>query len=337
MAAVAAPGAMDFYKILGIDRATEEDGIKRAYRKMALKLHPERNPSPEAREQFVRVAEAYHVLSDAKRKAIYDQYGLGGLRKGVPAKHDFDGYEGGYEFHNNADEIFNQFFGGKNPFSDFFSMHAEPEVAIFGSKFGGLHGMNRGVNPQLINQDPPVEFDLLLTLEELYLGCIKKIKITRKVLNDDGITTTPVDKILTVEVQRGWKPGTKVIFPREGDQGPNRIPADMVFFVKEDKHPRFTRQQNDLVHQVDISLIKALTGSTLDILTLDGRVLKIPLNDTITPDYVKRVSGEGMPIRGPNGTDTGTRGDLIIKFRMKFPKSVNEHQKTLLKQAFGSS
>ncbi|KAL2919315.1 hypothetical protein HK105_200958 [Polyrhizophydium stewartii] len=323
----------DFYKILGIDRATDDDGIKRAYRKMALKLHPERNPSPEAKDEFARVAEAYHVLSDARRKAVYDQYGLEGLRKGVPSKYNFEGYEGGYEFHGNADEIFNQFFGGKNPFSDFFSIHAEPDQAVFGSKFGGLHGMNRAVNSQAVTQDLPVEFDLVLTLEELYLGCVKKIKISRKVLNDDGITTTPLEKILTVEVPRGWRPGTKIIFPKEGDQGPNRIPADMVFTVKEERHPRFSRSGNDLVHTVEIPLVKALTGWSLDLQTLDGRLLKIPINETIAPDHVKRIPNEGMPI----SKTPGKRGDLILKFKTKFPKMLTDAQKALLKQVFAST
>eukprot|EP00842_Homolaphlyctis_polyrhiza_P000630 jgi/Hompol1/1568/HPOL_002716-RA len=275
------------------------------------------------------------VLTKARRKAIYDQFGYEGLRKGVPSKFNFDGYEGGYEFHGNADEIFNQFFGGKNPFTGMFNLASAFTLwlAVFGSKFGGLHGMNRGVNGHAITQDPPVEFDLVLTLEEIYMGCVKKIKVTRKILNDDGITTTPLEKILTVEVPSGWKPGTKVIFPKEGDQGPNRIPADMVFTVKEERHPRFSRSGNDLIYNVDIPLVKALTGWSLDIQTLDGRLLKIPINETITPDHVKRISNEGMPI----SKSPGKRGDLVLKFKTKFPKTLSDHQKALLKQAFAMS
>ncbi|EGF83658.1 hypothetical protein BATDEDRAFT_86054 [Batrachochytrium dendrobatidis JAM81] len=323
---------MDYYKVLGINRAADDDDIKRAYRKMALKLHPERNPALEAKEDFFKVAEAYHVLSNANRKAIYDQYGSEGLKKGVHPKFNFDGYKGGYEFHGDADEVFNQFFGGKNPFSDFFSQHGGSEKAVFGSRFGGLHGMNKGVSESAIVQDPPIEFDLILTLQELYLGCVKKIKISRKVLDDDGFTTSLVDKILTVEVCPGWKAGTKVIFPKEGDQGPNRIPADMVFTVKEEKHPQFTRQGNDIVYSVDIPLVKALTGWNMDIQTLDGRLLKVPVNETVTPNQVKTVPNEGMPIY----KQAGKRGSLIIQFKTQFPTHLTDHQRMLLKQAFSS-
>ncbi|KAH6588693.1 hypothetical protein BASA50_010564 [Batrachochytrium salamandrivorans] len=324
---------VDFYRVLEIDRAADEHGIKRAYRKMALKLHPERNPALEAKERFGKVAEAYHVLCDAKRKAIYDQYGLEGLKKGVPSKFSFDGYEGGYEFPGNAEEIFSQFFGGKNPFSDFFAHQGVPDKTVFGPKFGGLYGMNQGPRNHTIKKDQPVEIELILTLEDIYLGCIKKIKISRKVLNDDGVTTTPRDKLLTVEVSRGWKIGTRVIFSKEGDQGPHRIPADMVFIVKEQAHQRFSRVGDDLVYCVDIPLVKALTGWSLDILTLDGRLLKIPVNNTVTPDQVIRIPNEGMPIyKSPS-----KHGDLLIKFKTVFPKTLTNTQKMLLKQAFFSS
>ncbi|KAJ1344873.1 hypothetical protein BSLG_000388 [Batrachochytrium salamandrivorans] len=303
---------VDFYRVLEIDRAADEHGIKRAYRKMALKarqthiieaLHPERNPALEAKERFGKVAEAYHVLCDAKRKAIYDQYGLEGLKKGVPSKFNFFAHQG------------------------------VPDKTVFGPKFGGLYGMNQGPRNHTIKKDQPVEIELILTLEDIYLGCIKKIKISRKVLNDDGVTTTPRDKLLTVEVSRGWKIGTRVIFSKEGDQGPHRIPADMVFIVKEQAHQRFSRVGDDLVYCVDIPLVKALTGWSLDILTLDGRLLKIPVNNTVTPDQVIRIPNEGMPIyKSPS-----KHGDLLIKFKTVFPKTLTNTQKMLLKQAFFSS
>lgn len=100
-------------------------------------------------------------------------------------------------------------------------------------------------------------------------------------MNPDGVTTSAADKILTIEVQRGWKAGTRVIFQKEGDQGPNKIPADIVFVVKELPHKVFSRSGNDLILNADIPLMKALTGCVFDIDTLDGRVLKIPVNEVI--------------------------------------------------------
>ena len=93
----------------------------------------------------------------------------------------YNGYQGNYNFHGNADEVFNNFFGTKNPFVDFFATHTESKVASFGSKFGGLHGMASSLNNSKPVQEPPVKFDLALTLEQLFSGCLKKIKVSRKV------------------------------------------------------------------------------------------------------------------------------------------------------------
>ncbi|TPX57518.1 hypothetical protein PhCBS80983_g03775 [Powellomyces hirtus] len=332
----------DYYKVLGIDRSADDAGVKKAYRRMALKYHPEKNLTKGAIHQFMAIGEAYDVLTDAKRRAIYDQYGPNGLKNGVPARDGFEGYPGGYQYHGSPDETFSQFFGGKNPFADFFAVHtATPGMSdsasaapTFGAKFGGLHGMSRktgeGSNP--MNgpvQDPPVENELLLSLEELYLGTVKKLKITRRVLNDDNTTTSNTEKLLTIDVRRGWRSGTRVTFPREGDQGPNKIPADIVFVVKEVPHPHFQRVGNDLVYAANISLSKALTGSIIEVKTLDGRLLKIPVNETVHPDYVKELQNEGMPI----SKDADKRGRLLIKFTISFPTYLNDQQKKLLREA----
>jgi len=96
----------------------------------------------------------------------------------------------------------------------------------FGVKFGGLHGLANSEKIFEPTQDKPAEFDLNMTLEELYSGTLKKIKISRKALNDDGMTTSTVEKILTIKVVAGWRKDTKIIFAKEGDQGPNKIPGE---------------------------------------------------------------------------------------------------------------
>ncbi|KAJ3020910.1 DnaJ sub B member 13 [Thoreauomyces humboldtii] len=331
----------DYYKVLGIDRSADNAAVKRAYRKMALKYHPEKNMTKEVMNQFMLIGEAYDVLIDAKRRAIYDQYGPNGLKNGVPARDGFDGYPGGYQYHGSPDETFSQFFGGKNPFTDFFAVHtATPGLAdasttspAFGSKFGGLHGMSRSPDdPNLLHgpsHDAAQERDLVLTLEELYLGTVKKLKVSRRVLNDDNTTTSAQEEILTVDVQRGWRAGTRVTFPSKGNQGPNKIPSDYVFIVKEAPHAFYTRNGNDLIYTAGISLSKALTGSIIEIKTLDDRLLKIPVNETVHPDYVKEVSHEGMPI----SKTPDQRGRLLIKFTITFPTYLNDQQKKLIREA----
>ncbi|XP_039600184.1 dnaJ homolog subfamily B member 13-like isoform X2 [Polypterus senegalus] len=178
-------------------------------------------------------------------------------------------------------------------------------------------------------RDPPIVRDLYLSLEELFYGCTKKIRISRRVLNEDGVTTCYRNRILVVDIQPGWKEGTRITFPEEGDQGPNNIPADIVFIVKEKPHPRFRRAQNDLVYKTHIDLGKGLTGFSVEIETLDSRLLNIPINDIVHPNYAKIVTGEGMPL----SKDPAQKGNLIIRFEILFPHRILAEKKQLIKQA----
>uniref|UniRef100_A0A803KHQ0 DnaJ homolog subfamily B member 13 n=1 Tax=Xenopus tropicalis TaxID=8364 RepID=A0A803KHQ0_XENTR len=310
----------DYYSVLEITPSAGDSDIKKAYRKLALKYHPLKNKEPSAPHRFKQIAEAYDVLSDLRKKATYDKFGEEGLKGGVPP--EFGGEEAwtsGYVFHGNPDRTFNEFFGGDNPFADFFT----PTGSEVNTGFGGLRG--RGMK----TQDPPIERDLYLSLEDLFFGCTKKIKISRRVMNDDGHTSSIRDKILSIDARPGWREGTKITFQNEGDQGPNIIPADIIFIVREKQHPRFKRQGNDLIYTANIELGKALTGCTVEVETLDERLLNIPINDIVHPTYRKVVPGEGM--RLPK--DPTLKGDLIIQFDIHFPEHLTPQKKQLLRKA----
>ncbi|XP_066894642.1 dnaJ homolog subfamily B member 13 isoform X5 [Kogia breviceps] len=179
------------------------------YRKLALKNHPLRSTEPSAAEAFRQIAEAYDVLSDPVKRGIYDKFGEEGLKGGIPLEFGSQTpWTTGYVFHGNPEKVFHEFFGGDNPFNEFFDAEGN-EVDL---NFGGLRG--RGVK----KQDPPVERDLYLSLEDLFFGCTKKIKISRRVLNEDGYSSTIKDKILTIDVKPGWRQGTRITFEKEGDQ-----------------------------------------------------------------------------------------------------------------------
>eukprot|EP00043_Microstomoeca_roanoka_P004216 m.48316 g.48316 ORF g.48316 m.48316 type:complete len:315 (+) comp12388_c1_seq1:191-1135(+) len=309
-----------YYETLNLQRNALPEDIRKAYRKLSLEYHPDRNQSIDAQEKFNRVAESYVVLSTPYLKAVYDQYGSEGLSNGAPKGHE--GYTEPWVFDGDGHRVFRDFFGTDNPFQDLFPPQDEFQL-----------GQGPALTQRLRRvQSPPIESDLLITLEEAYTGCVKKLKITRKVLNDDGHTTTVRDKILTVHVKPGWKEGTRVTFPKEGDQGPNNIPADVVFVIKYKEHPRFVRKGNDLVHVTHVKLADALCGCSISLLTLDGRELHIPVNDVITPVYSKRVPGEGMP----SSKDTSKRGDLIINFAIQFPPTLTDEKKRLVRAALAS-
>ncbi|KAK2828470.1 hypothetical protein Q5P01_019504 [Channa striata] len=309
--------SFDYYETLEINRNATDAEIKKAYRRLALKFHPSSNREPGSPEKFSQLGEAYDVLSDPRKKATYDKFGEEGLKGGIPLEFGINGaWSSQYVYHGNPDKTFRQFFGGDNPFADFYTN----EIPV---QFGGLQ-------PGVVKtQDPPIERDLHLSLNDLFHGCTKKIKISRRVMNEDGYTSSIKDKILTIDVKPGWKEGTRVVFSKEGDQGPNRIPADIVFIVRQKDHHQFIRQHNDLIYKVQISLEMALSGFSVDVETLDGRLLCIPINDIVHPTFKKMVTGEGMPL----SQDPSQRGNLIIIFDIQFPEKLSAERKQLIKQA----
>ncbi|XP_041586495.1 dnaJ homolog subfamily B member 13 isoform X2 [Vulpes lagopus] len=272
----------DYYSVLQITRNSEDAEIKKAYRKLALKNHPLKSGEPSSAETFRQIAEAYDVLSDPVKRGIYDKFGEEGLKGGIPLEYGSQTpWTTGYVFHGNPEKVFHEFFGGDNPFGEFFDAE-ESEIDL---NFGGLRG--RGVK----KQDPPIERDLYLSLEDLFFGCTKKIKISRR--------------------------------------GPNIIPADIIFIVKEKLHPRFRRENDNLLFVNPIPLGKALTCCTVEVKTLDDRLLNIPINDIVHPKYFKKVPGEGMPLP----EDPTKKGDLFIFFDIQFPTHLTPQKKQMLRQA----
>lgn len=152
--------------------------------------------------------------------------------------------------------------GDEDPFSSF---------SHFG--FNGLNGFHRGVGRRPRNeslhssssntrrkvQDPPVVHELRVSLEEIFHGCTKRMRITRRRLNPDGRTTRTEDKILNIVIKRGWKEGTKLTFPKEGDETPENIPADIVFVLKDKGHPQFKRDGSNIIYTAKVSLKEVCT------------------------------------------------------------------------------
>jgi DnaJ-class molecular chaperone len=343
----------DYYKVLGITKDSSEEQIKKAYRKMALKYHPDKNKSPGAEEKFKEIAEAYEVLSDPKKKEVYDKFGEEGLKGGGgPGSAGGENFQ--YTFHGDPHETFRMFFGDENPFASFFQFGG-PSGGGSGSRmffstggdpmdidddpfggFGGFpggrsgfaggspHGMGGHMGRK--RQDPAITHDLKVSLEDIFWGTTKKMKITRKVLNPDGRTTRTEDKVLSVDIKPGWKAGTKITFPKEGDQLPNNVPADVVFIIKDKPHPLFQRDGSNIKYKAKIGLREALVGTTLNIPTIDGRRVPLRITEIMKPNTVKRIQGEGLPLpKQPN-----FRGDLVIEFDIKFPDTLSQGAKEIL-------
>jgi DnaJ-class molecular chaperone len=284
----------DYYQILGIAKNASDDEIKKAYRKLALKYHPDKNKQPSAEEKFKEVAEAYEVLSDKKKKDIYDKYGEDGLKGNVGGGGGHPGQGGAYtySFHGDPKATFAQFFGTSSPFQAFFDMSGSGRGGRFGfdddmdvddhfsNSIGGFRMPGGGAfrsqsfnvhgSPQKSKdreQDPPIEHDLYVSLEEINKGCTKKMKISRRVIQQDG-TSKKEDKVLTINIKPGWKAGTKITFQKEGDQTRNKIPADIVFIIRDKPHSLFKREGSDIKYTAKVLLKQVRVGPLFCVLFL---------------------------------------------------------------------
>jgi len=331
----------DYYRVLGIAKGASDDEIKKSYRKLAMKYHPDKNNAPGAEEKFKEIGEAYDVLSDPKKKQIYDQYGEDGLKGspgggGVPNFGEGPGYT--YSYHGDPRATFTQFFGSSNPFESFFSggpggmggnMGGPQEMDIdIEQMFGGFGG-HMGGHKQKKNtkvQDPTVEKEVFVNIEEIAAGCEKKMKISRKVYRDDGSLSVE-DKVLKINIKPGWKSGTKVTFSQEGDRLPGKIPADIAFIIKDKPHPIFTREGSDIKYIYKIPLREALCGTIVQVPTLEGK--KVGINCTgevIKPTTTKRLQGYGLPYP----KEPSKKGDIIVGFDVLFPDAISQSSKDVL-------
>ena len=254
----------DYYKILGVDRKASEGDIRKAYRKLAMQYHPDRNPGDkQSEERFKEINEAYQVLSDPKKRGHYDRLGSdysNWQRRGAPGDFNWDQY-GGYPGGTRVD------FGDMDDvFSDFFR-------TIFGIR--GEEPRSRRPQTQGYQQE------LQVSLEEAYNG-------TTRLIQSDG-------KQKQVRIPAGVRTGSKV---RVAGAGPNGLDLYLNVDVQDDQ--RFERHGNDLHTTATVSVFTAILGGEADVETLNGKVkLNIPAGTQ--PEQVFRLSGRGMPhVRNPN-------------------------------------
>ncbi|XP_071736472.1 uncharacterized protein [Rutidosis leptorrhynchoides] len=331
---------VDYYNILKVNCTVSDEELKKAYKKLAMKWHPDKNITSSsssnnkiAESKFKQISEAYDVLSDPKKRQIYNLYGEEGLKSGQFDDDDDlspSAIKSNSRFRfdpRDADEIFAEFFYG-------------PDAAVSGGVGGGGGGRRKGSNyynnlggnnvKSGVRKAETVENKLSCSLEELYKGSKRKMQISRIILDDSGKPGT-LEEILPIHIKPGWKKGTKITFPEKGNQEPGLAPGDLIFVVDEKPHSTFKRDGNDLVFTKRITLLDALTGRTIKVTTLDGRNLVIPLTEVIKPGREEVIQNEGMPI----SKEPGKKGNLRIKIDIKFPSKLTGEQKSDLKRVLG--
>jgi curved DNA-binding protein len=294
----------DYYKILGVERNAGEEDIRKAYRKLAMQYHPDRNPNDkQAEERFKEINEAYQVLNDPTKRSHYDRLGSdysNWQRRGAPGDFNWDQYGGGFPGgvrveYGDLDDLFGG--AGAGGFSDFFR-------TIFGR---GAEGAGAGTRTR--QQPQGYQQELEITLDEAYNG-------TTRVFESDG-------KQKQVRIPAGVRTGSKV---RVAGAGPNGLDLYLIVDVKEDS--RFERRGNDLHTTATVDVFTAILGGEADVETLGGKVkLNIPAGTQ--PEQVFRLAGRGMPsIKNQN-----EKGDLYVRLKVQIPKYLSAKQRELLEEA----
>ena len=356
----------DYYEVLGVDKNASAEEIKKAYRKMAIKYHPDKNPGDkEAEEKFKEAAEAYSVLSDADKKARYDQFGHAGVEGSGP---DFSGGFG------NLNDILNDLFGG-----------------AFGGGFGGFSGFGggfggqRGQRQQRVYRGRDIRVRVKLTLEEIAKGVEKEISIEKNVpcsecggkgaKNSSDIKTCPAcqgsgqvqrvvnsflgqtvtystcqqcggeGKIISnpcrscngtglvrkretikVKIPAGVEAGMQLTLQGEGHAAKNNgINGDLLVVIEEHEHANLKREGNNLYYTKVISVVDAMLGAEVSIPCLDGDY-KIKVDAGTQSGEVVRLRGRGLPsVNGYGGT-----GDLYVKIAVWIPKRLSKEEKEII-------
>ncbi|MBC7333412.1 MAG: J domain-containing protein [Actinobacteria bacterium] len=318
----------DYYKILGVSKDATQDEIKKAYRRLAKKYHPDSNPNdPTAEEKFKEIGEAYEVLGDPEKRARYDQlganwkqYARAGAEAGWPGwgrtyTYDFSGGDFGFsDLGSGFSEFFEMFFG----------KGSDERFSWFTSQFGGggtgtktrqqrKTAWERGTAPR--GED--YEYDVEIALREAYYGTTRTIRLQK-----DGKTRT-----VNVKIPKGVKSGAKIRIPGEGGQSPfGGQSGDLYLRINISPHPFFTRKGDDLYCEVPVTIKEAIFGAKIDVPTFDGGV-KVNLPAGIQSGKTLRLRGKGMP-----KLNTSEYGDLYAKVKIVIPENLTSEQRKYLEE-----
>lgn len=351
----------DYYDVLGVGKSADEKEVKKAYRKIAMKYHPDRNPDDkEAEEKFKEAAEAYEVLSDADKKARYDRYGHAGVSGNA-------GFGGGGRGGMTMDDIFSQF-------GDIFGESGSPFDSFFGG--GGGRGQSRARGQKGTN----LRIKVALTLEEIATGVKKKIKVN-KLVQADGVkyktcdycsgsgyvrqvkstflgqmqTTSACPKcggagqtiserpkgadadglkrqeeIIELEIPAGVEAGMQLSMRAKGNAGKNGGPAgDLLINIEEKNHDSFSRDGQNIIYDLFLNFADAALGTTVEVPTLENKV-KIKVPPGTQGGKIFRLRGKGLPSVQSYGT-----GDQLINVNIWTPKKLNDEEEAMMEKLRG--
>ncbi|MDR2435319.1 MAG: molecular chaperone DnaJ [Treponema sp.] len=350
----------DYYEVLGVQKNASKDDIKKAYRKLAIQYHPDKNPgNKEAEERFKEATEAYEVLADDQKKAAYDQFGFAGVEGMGGSQKDysqvFRGFEDIFGDFSNISDIFGSFFGGRGfrggggqegvrqganlrydieiPFKD----------AVFGTKVeiqysknescpackgsGADNGSGRKTCPTCQGSGQVRHSQGFFSVASTCHACGGEGYIIERPCRECGGSGTQKKRQkIMVTIPAGVENGKRIVIPRQGDAGPNGGPAgDLYVFIRIKPHEYFERQGLDLYCAAPISVSQAALGADIHVPTLDGKTIKVKVPAGIQSGRMLRIRDEGVP-------SGGGRGNLYIKLIVRIPEKLSRRGRELLEE-----
>ena len=304
---------MDYYEVLGIKKDSSTQDIKKAYRKLAMKYHPDRNKGDrEAEEKFKKISEAYAVLSDPEKRKQYDTFGASGFQQRYSQEDIFRGFDLG--------DILKEFgLGGLGGGFRTSSSQGSPfETFFFHSGGPGTGRESYRTTAQQPIKGSDLTYELSVSLNEILNGSQKTISLRHENKSES----------VSVKIPKGIKAGQKLRLTGKGSSSPyGGPPGDLFLIIQEEPHPVFSREGNNLIVEQHIPFSKACLGSEISVKSLEGKELKVKVPAGMQPQSKLRLKGHGLPVG-----KTGGRGDIYVKINVDVPKSLTDEQKKLVKQ-----
>jgi len=305
---------MDYYKTLGVEKSSSSAEIKKAYRKLALKYHPDKNPGDkQAEEKFKNISEAYAVLSDPEKKKQYDLYGSTNFHQRYSQEDIFRGFD--------MNDILRQFgFGGGGQGGGGFrtsygNVHGNSSFNHF---FNQGHGGGCGGGCGGATKGQDMTYQITVSLEEVLNGAERTISLRK-----NGTVQQ-----VSVKIPKGIEEGKKLRLQGKGGASPNGgVPGDLYLKVSIASNEHFTRDGDDLIVEKLISFSEACFGTKIEIETLEGKKFMVTVASGTSHDSRLRIRGYGLPV-GP----MGERGDLYVKIGVKVPKELTDEQRSIIDQ-----
>jgi curved DNA-binding protein len=304
----------DYYKILGVSKSASKEEIKKAYRKLALKYHPDQNQGDKAAEaKFKEISEAYAVLSDTEKRKQYDMFGAEGFQSRFTQEDIFRDFDFGSLFKEfgfgsggRGPNIFGQIFGGTG------QAHFRGGGSPYDSSYGGFSGRPQGMKGQ------DLLYELSLTLEEV-------VTTTKKVIS---YQVGGRQERVSVKVPAGISTGKKLRLAGKGQPGPyGGSSGDLYIQIKIRNHRLFKREGDNLLLNKEIKFSEAISGAEIDVPTIDKKTLRLKIPPGTQSDAKFRLKGHGMPHMKGNG-----RGDAYVQVTIAVPKKLNKKQKAFVKE-----